>query len=613
MEAETTLPTTQGRKKRISTINKCLLIATAVVAAIIVAVIVGAILNPNLNPFDYIFLKPTEHSASYYPEDTFLYSYMTIYPRGTQRKHMLDLVERFNELRSFKKSLDEQKETLEDETGISFDQDVTPAIGPDLSFGILGFDDDQNTIMASTLSVRDKDKAEILLEQFLDYLEDEHNSLFDKDNYQGHPIWIDYQDKQAYALTDSLIVAVVSGDDSTYWLEEMLDLIEDDSRKSLADNDQFQEAMKGLPKGRFASAFVNYEDYLDHLEEVNWFADYLPQETMELLLPPWDAYGLQWEERAITATSISPAAGGEQEITLDNPAALLPQDTMAYLAVADDYDMDRWQKALEDIPLEAKSPTANPVPAINRAIRSIPIYGRGGGNAPILNDGAYTDELVASALQVIEDLTGIDPEAELFDHLGDQTIIALEQFSLEDLIDEQNESPINANIIVQHQQDSEDELEDTLRSFSRWLREYYKVDTDVANVGAERPARVLDMSRNRRFLQPYNPGYVVNDGYLVMGTTEEALENVVAVQNGDEPPLASLEEHKRAIQLLPKETGIIAWLDLQSLVAEFDPDDSPLSRDQYRALRRATGTIAIARYTAKGTDTLKAVVTMFPN
>ena len=220
---------------------------------------------------------------------------------------------------------------------------------------------------------------------------------------------------------------------------------------------------------------------------------------------------------------------------------------------------------------------------------------------------------MASALQVIEDLTGIDPEAELFDHLGDQTIIALEQVSLEDLIDEQNESPINANIIVQHRQDSEDELEDTLRSFSRWLREYYNVDTDVANVGAERPARVLDMSRNRRFLQPYNPGYVVNDGYLVMGTTEEALENVVAVQNGDEPPLASLEEHKRAIQLLPKETGIIAWLDLQSLVAEFDPDDSPLSRDQYRALRRATGTIAIARYTAKGTDTLKAVVTMFPN
>ena len=59
------------------------IVAVAVVTALAIAAF-AAILVPDLNPMDYIFLKPTEHSAKFYPEDTFLYAYATIYPRGSQ-------------------------------------------------------------------------------------------------------------------------------------------------------------------------------------------------------------------------------------------------------------------------------------------------------------------------------------------------------------------------------------------------------------------------------------------------------------------------------------------------------------------------------------------------
>ena len=240
-----------------SNARKFLLVAVGSVIAVLLSILAAAAINPDLNPLDYIFLKPPEHSARFYPKDTLLYSYLTLYPRGQQGKHMLNLWDDFSEIRSFNNILDQQKENLQDRTGIDLDEDALPAIGPDVSFGILRFNKDNEPIMAATVSVRDRGKAEILLEQFLDYLEDEEGALFDKEEYRDHPVWLEEDDGQGYALGEGLIVVVAAPGDSLYWLEEMVDLIEDDSRESLADNDHFRETMQSLPKSRFASAFLN--------------------------------------------------------------------------------------------------------------------------------------------------------------------------------------------------------------------------------------------------------------------------------------------------------------------------------------------------------------------
>lgn len=593
--------------------RKHLLIAMGAIVAVLLGVLVAAIVSPDLNPLDYVILKPTEHTARFYPKDTFLYSYITLYPRGQQRRYMNDLWERFSELRSFTNLLEEEKEELEDQTGINFDDDVMPAIGPDLSFGILRFDNDDNPIIAGTVSLRDRDKAEILLEQVLDYLEDEEGALFEKDKYLEFPIWLDEDDEYAFALTEELIVGVQAEGDSLYWLEEMLDLVNDDSRESLADSEDFQEAMAALPGRRFASAFTNNDDYVEFIAEFHWLAEFLPEEAIEPLVPRWEAYSLHWGERAISFAGTFPTEDEAEGFTLNNPARLLPENTMAYLAVAGDFDMNRWQEELEEFPVETENSIGDSVEIINTAMLVISTYVDGEKDPPLIHDGAYADELLASILQFIEDLTDIDPEGEFFSHLGDETIVSLEKFPFEDLAEDPAETTVDASIIVEHREDSAETLEGTLRRLSTWVRKNFGLDTDVANVGAERPARVLDISEDTEAIAQYRPGYVINDGYLVLGTTEDALENVVSVQNGEEPPLATVEGHRRVTGLLPDEPRALFWIDLSAIVDEMERDEDLISRDQHRVMRRATGMLAVADYQERDHYWLKAALTLFPD
>jgi len=98
------------------------------------------------------------------------------------------------------------------------------------------------------------------------------------------------------------------------------------------------------------------------------------------------------------------------------------------------------------------------------------------------------------------------------------------------------------------------------------------VDTDVANVGAENPARLLDLSTSR-VQTTYQPGYVIDGGYVILGTTEDALEDVVAVLNGEDTALSASEGHRMVIELLPVNAATVLWIDLNAVVDEFEPDE----------------------------------------
>ena len=137
------------------------------------------------------------------------------------------------------------------------------------------------------------------------------------------------------------------------------------------------------------------------------------------------------------------------------------------------------------------------------------------------------------------------------------------------------------------------------------------MDTDVANVGAENPARLLDLSSNR-VQTSYQPGYVIDGGYVILGTTEDALEDVVAVLNGEDPPLSSNEEHRRVMDLLPDDPALLLWIDLNTVADEIELDEGQMTRDQYRLLRRAAGALAVAEYQERETYKVKVAVTLLP-
>ena len=59
-----------------------------IAAAVIVVLVIGLFAGIYFGFIPNLFLKPPEHSARYYPQDTLAYAWVTLYPGGNQRGQM---------------------------------------------------------------------------------------------------------------------------------------------------------------------------------------------------------------------------------------------------------------------------------------------------------------------------------------------------------------------------------------------------------------------------------------------------------------------------------------------------------------------------------------------
>ncbi len=584
------------------------IIAAAVVTALAIAAF-AAILVPDLNPMDYIFLKPTEHSARFYPEDTFLYAYATIYPRGSQRKNMEDLWDRFNENRTFRKEIEDGREKWEEETGINLEEDIRPWLGPDFSAGIVRFDSNDRPISVAMVSVLDRQPAEIFLDQLTDYLEDSTGASFVGGTYQNYPTWTDEVKGYGYALTDDLLIAAFAEEELQDTLEEMLELATQESGPNLAGTQRFQEAMNELPKRRFASAYMNIEDYHYLVTDDPDFEDLLPEYFTDEDIFPWASVAFQWEQRAIRTTTVLQTRDSIQYPDLTRPSERLPENTMAYLAVPEEYDMDKVREKWEQYPVPQDYASFDPLNQLD--FNPMPLFRTSGIGSTETEADQYMDELLDQALDSFEDFTGVDPETEVLDFLGPDTIMAIEAFDIEEFGDNPDENPLNITVSIEHDEGGEADLEASLREIANSLEKKVNIDQDPVNVGADSPARVIDLSDSITLIRAYTPGYVLHDGYLTFGTTEEALENIVSVQKGEAPALRSNREYQRAMDLLPGRREAEAWIDLNTIVKGADPGEK-LTRNEYRLITTATGTAAASNHKDGDKEVIVVVMTFFP-
>ena len=111
----------------------------------------------------------------------------------------------------------------------------------------------------------------------------------------------------------------------------------------------------------------------------------------------------------------------------------------------------------------------------------------------------------------------------------------------------------------------------------------------------------------------YSPGYVLHDGYLILGTTESSLESIVEAQKGEEDSLASAGEYERALGHLPNERPLLAWINLQFMVTQLGASEIGLSRSDYRMLRESTGSLAFSAFPDGNFQRFTLVVTLFPD
>ncbi len=576
----------------------------AIAAVIVIAIIAaGAAMYFRLVPIPGPILallvgaKPPEYSARYYPPDTLAYAWVTLTPGDGQVENMRDIWDRFNEFRDFRRIIDDFQDDFEDETGIDFETEVMPWIGPDASAAFIDFDRRRDeAIVAAIVSVRDDNAARDFLEQWLEYMEDVEGADFDTDSYNDFRLWIDESEYQVYGLSKDLLVLATT--ESGF--REVADAIAGDTDRSLADSENFKAAQAALSKRRFASVYVDYEEALDLVEDLaideigftgigfTGIGGYGEQE------PEWIAGSSAWVERGIFTEMVMPIGIDQplQFADLDDPASLVSDDTMAFAASTFDPDVDNWRAAIRGYDLADFLPDSNVLDEINSGVAEI-----ASGNPPELTTRDNLSDVLDLVLWLVDDLTGINLEDDLFDHLGGEAILAVGDVDFAAVAEDPLSHAIEAVIMLSYREGSKENLADTMAEVADLIEENLSsfLEIDSAEVGAGDDATIFGIRREIARTN-YAPGYVFHDGYLTIGATEGALKTTVALQNGGGSNLASLAEYKRAVERLPAKRQGLGYVNLQSIVRQIEPGDLDLTADEFEILEDSLGVAVMSSY-----------------
>ena len=547
--------------------------------------------------------KPPEYSARYYPRDTLAYYWLTLTPGDGQLSDSREIFQLLNEYSVFEDWLDEIQDYFEEETGADFDADVQPWIGVDFSAALIGFDVDREEIDATaTIAVRDGEAAAEFMDNWLDYMEDETGSVFDRDSSGEFEIWIAESSPQVYALSDELLVFATSED----ILDDVLERVESETELSLADTNNFITARSALPERRFTSLYLNVESLVDELDGEwpdldEWYISGLGGIDE---LPEWAAVSAGWVEKGLVLESVSPESVPVPygSSGTEDPAGNLPDDTLAYIAVAFNPQLDAWRDELREYPLDGIPEISESIDDLNREISSLadeldlP-------DPPKLRRNSDMDEVLDLGLWWADELSGIDFESDFFDHLDGEMILAVSDFDFDRLSENPENYPIDATGMLSYRSGSMGDLSETMHDIADYIEEELELDSDNVDVGADADATIFELPETS-----YEPGYVLLDSYLALGTTEDALEDLASPNNR----LASDREHQRAMRHMADGWELLAYVNLQLITGQIDADDVGLKRPEIRLLREVFGVATLGIYRDGDYSRARSVLTLLP-
>ena len=534
--------------------------------------------------------RAPEHSARFYPENTIAYAWATLVPEHGQLPHMQEIWQGFNEFPAFRDLVKDAQDEFRGETGIDIADEILPWAGAEIAIGLLDFEaGPEQPVYAITVAVRDRRAAEDFLREWLRYMESSQGASFDDGTYQGADISVDEPGRQAYALTDDWLV-FASGESV---LEVILERIAADTADdSLAGAANFRTARAALPERRFASAYLDLDQAATLWPELDDdFAAY-----SSAFAPEWLAASAAWVERGIVVETAIPAAVDRPLAVPDltDQAPLLPDDTLGYLAASYDPNLDHWRAALDRYPLSTLLPDPQLIAEISEGLSEVGLP----GPPPELGPDTTLSELLDLGLDLAENATDINLEQDLFDHLDGQLVIAAQEFNFTAIEDDPANTAVDAVLLLSYRNDGETALQNTMDDIAAMIEEYvfFFAERDTASVGADADATLFRIAETA-----YAPGYILHDGWLTLGSTEQSLATAVSLQkgggqNGDGNALAADPEHRRALGHLPDRRQFQGYVNLRAIIRQTDADDFDLGHDQYRVLRDGIGALVISAY-----------------
>ena len=380
-------------------------------------------------------------------------------------------------------------------------------------------------------------------------------------------------------------------------LEDILARLSGDEERSLESNEEFMEARSQLTERRFVSAYFSLVEAEDLLEDV-WDATFGPSGGA------WTGPdGTNWVAATVgvadagVVMEVAAPAGIDYPLEvadLDEPSSLLSDDTLGFVAMTFDPNVDHWRANLRQYEIgEFLAPEQ-----IDHLSEFVDGFTNEFGSlgAVSLDEDDGLDVLLDLGLSVIAVMTDIDLEDDLFDHLGGEVIVAVGDVDFDGSLGRLDDSAVDAVVMVSYRDGRKDDLADTIDDAAERFAEFAALDTDTRDVGADDRAVVFDLEDLSDGEIRYQPGYVLHAGYLTLGSDERSLEGVVERQNGDGDALSADEAYQRALRLLPEKRQFMGYVDLHRIIRQLDGEDFDLSRDQHRVLEESIGALAMSSY-----------------
>ena len=542
--------------------------------------------------------RPPEYSARYYPDDTLLYVWFTLNPGDGQREQMQKIWARLSEHSAFLDWTEDIEELLRDEFDVDLQDDVLTWIGPEVSFAIRDIDvGDSELESAMTIDVRDHDAAEDFLLDFLEYQMEEYGTDFDRNSKGEFDIWV--SDDDFYGLSNQLMVATTD----ERLLSAIIERTDGEVEKSLHQDEYFKAARASLPTRRFSSLYVNGEKAGSVIEDTE-FGQYLDSAFYDEI-PDWAAASAGWIEDGIVLDVVAPlteelASVVNETKPLSDPARLMPANTVAMLSFSFDPNVENWREALREYDFAELLEDMEYLDDFDAS--DFP------SDAPLDPSNMNMAHMLDIGLMGFDILTGVDLERDFFAYLEGEMILGVPEFDYERVFEDPEENAVDAAALLSYRESDEADLAKTMEELAEWLSSIGDLDIEEADVGAQNDAKVVELRD-----VDYSPGYVLHDGYLTVATTEEMLERIVELQNGDASSLAEDLEYRRAIGHLSDNQYIQIYLDLQSLVELGNIDESDLTRSQVKFLRQTLGSLAIVSTSDGAHERLQVALTLFPD
>ena len=423
---------------------------------------------------------------------------------------------------------------------------------------------------------------------WLDHAEDARGADFESGSHNDFDTWGDRRSGEFYGLSDELLVFATSEGS----LEDVINVVS--GRPSLADTDDFREAVDSLPGRRFASMFIRPRSVVDVVTEMDadmggvldmWsLSDEVEPEDG---WPRWAAVSFAAHDRALSARLVLPfAIDSPVEVPdLVIPDRMIPVDVPFFVAGTFDPDLDRWREALRaygELP-EAELREFNM--ELESAYRQ---YGAAG--PPRLEEGSGAADVVDLVLDVVWDWTGVDLEADLADHLAGDYALVLHDLDLEGVVSDPLSNPVEAVVFLSYEQGRGRDFEESAHEMSEFFEREWGVSVREVGVGAAGKA-VL-----HRTGTGYEPGYVFHDGRLVLGTDRDVLKRTVRLADGDADSLESDAGYRGVRGHLPEQSQFVLYADPDAVTGQLRPGLVGLTGSQLRALRDILGRFMLSGY-----------------